>query len=74
MKFLWHASRRPDVKRVTIFKAKRNKEGVDVTKFKIRTSKYLYTLTLPSKRAKVFFKIIPPGIKVLAGQLAPKKA
>eukprot|EP00540_Astrosyne_radiata_P009222 CAMPEP_0116857368 /NCGR_PEP_ID=MMETSP0418-20121206/20506_1 /TAXON_ID=1158023 /ORGANISM="Astrosyne radiata, Strain 13vi08-1A" /LENGTH=75 /DNA_ID=CAMNT_0004491027 /DNA_START=26 /DNA_END=253 /DNA_ORIENTATION=- len=67
-KFLLNASRRKDVKRVTIFKTKNDK-----TKFKIRTSKYLYTLTLPNKRADMFIKVIPRGICEIKGKGAPRE-
>ncbi|KAA0147389.1 hypothetical protein FNF27_06836 [Cafeteria roenbergensis] len=68
-KFLINASRRKDVKRVTIFRTKDEK-----TKFKIRTSRYLYTLTLPNKRAEMFLKIVPRGLVVMKGHGVPKSA
>lgn len=52
------AARRKDAKSVRILKA--NKE----TKFKIRCSKYLYTLSIKdSEKAKKLEQSLPPGLQ-----------
>merc|ERR1711863_123236 len=53
-------ARRQDAKSVTI---KKNKNGA--TKFKVRCSKYLYTLNVPSAdKAKKLRQTLPPGVQV----------
>merc|ERR1712178_179895 len=53
-------ARRVDAKSVTI---KKNKNGA--TKFKVRCSKYLYTLNVPSAdKAKKLRQTLPPGVQV----------
>merc|ERR1712039_92366 len=53
-------ARRTDAKSVTI---KKNKNGA--TKFKVRCSKYLYTLNVPSAdKAKKLRQTLPPGVQV----------
>ncbi len=38
------------------------------------SSQYLYTLTLPNKRAEMFLKIVPRGLVVMKGHGVPKSA
>merc|ERR1712178_120140 len=53
-------ARRTDATSVTI---KKNKNGA--TKFKVRCSKYLYTLNVPSAdKAKKLRQTLPPGVQV----------
>jgi len=52
-------ARRADAKKVTIKKDKNNK-----TKFKIRCSRYLYTLSVPDmQKADKLTQSLPPGLK-----------
>ena len=52
-------ARRKDAKNIKI---KKTAQGV--TKFKIRTSKYLYTLVLADKeKAEQILKTLPPGLE-----------
>ncbi|GBG33862.1 60S ribosomal protein L38 [Hondaea fermentalgiana] len=52
-------ARRADAKKVTIKKDKKNK-----TKFKIRCSRYLYTLVVPDReKAEKLTQSLPPGLK-----------
>lgn len=52
-------ARKKDAKSVKI---KRNKDNV---KFKIRTTKYLYTLVIPEKdKAEKLKQSLPPGLQV----------
>eukprot|EP00179_Madagascaria_erythrocladioides_P010339 CAMPEP_0198311916 /NCGR_PEP_ID=MMETSP1450-20131203/3491_1 /TAXON_ID=753684 ORGANISM="Madagascaria erythrocladiodes, Strain CCMP3234" /NCGR_SAMPLE_ID=MMETSP1450 /ASSEMBLY_ACC=CAM_ASM_001115 /LENGTH=72 /DNA_ID=CAMNT_0044014835 /DNA_START=59 /DNA_END=277 /DNA_ORIENTATION=+ len=52
-------SRRKDAREVII---KKHKKG-GVTKFKVRCSRYLYTLTVPDKaKAEKLIQSLPPGL------------
>ena len=52
-------ARKPDASKVTIY---RPKHKTNITKFKLRTNKYLYTLVVRDKeRAKLIETSLPPS-------------
>ncbi|GMH71313.1 hypothetical protein TrVE_jg5903 [Triparma verrucosa] len=56
-----HKARRPDAKLVKIYK--KEQKGKVQTKFKIRCSKYLYTLTVTdNEKAEKLTQSLPPGL------------
>lgn len=60
-----HTSRRKDVVHVKVKKVK-GKRGKHATKFKIRCSKYLYTLTVENQeKAAKLRTALPSSVKVL---------
>ncbi|CDR95898.1 ribosomal protein L38e, putative [Babesia bigemina] len=63
--------KRPDATSVTVYR-KTRKGGVQLTKFKVRCSKYLYTLSVPNQaKANKIEASIPGHIKKLV--VAAKK-
>ncbi|ORM39781.1 60S ribosomal protein L38 [Babesia sp. Xinjiang] len=63
--------KRPDATVVTVYK-KAGKGGATLTKFKVRCSRYLYTLTVPNHaKASKIEASIPSHIKKIV--IAPKK-
>merc|ERR1712222_55320 len=65
-------ARRKDARAVRIKKSKNKKTGAIITKFKVRCSKYLYTLVVAdTDKADKLKQSLPPGLHVQDLNWAP---
>ena len=66
-------SRRKDVDNLKFIDVK-GKDGKSFIKFKLRTSKYLYTFRVPKEKAEKVKQSMPPSLKKIPLGKAAKKA